>query len=154
MKNMENSDLERFIDEQLRRLPDREAPVDLVSHVLAAIARQEALPWYRLPFTRWPLIPRIVLLEVLLGTFGVVAYLVSGPAGQVTISALYEKAASATWFTSLVRVSGNAMVTLIQGVTGYWIAVAVAVVLAMYGACIAGGVALYKITSTHSLQES
>jgi hypothetical protein len=55
---------ERRLHEELRQLPEMEAPASLVPNVMAAIrARQEAaaVAWYRRPATTWPPALRIAL---------------------------------------------------------------------------------------------
>lgn len=47
-------ELERLVDEALRRLPPRRAPATLAPRVLAAIAARQHVPWYRQPWSQWP----------------------------------------------------------------------------------------------------
>lgn len=154
MKTPDDQDLERFIHQQLQKLPEREAPADLVTNVLTAIARKESRPWWRQPFTYWPWGAQLVLFTVLLGLLGGVAYVVSGPADQVSFSAVQEKALSFAWMIEALKTFGAALVKTLQGVTIYWLAAAAGVVFTMYLACVAGGVALWRIASTHSLRHS
>ncbi len=46
--------LAAWADQTLRQLPMRRAPASLMPRVLAALARQRALPWYQQPWFRWP----------------------------------------------------------------------------------------------------
>lgn len=46
--------LEHLIHRNLRALPGRTAPAALEARVLAAIARREALPWWRRSYPHWP----------------------------------------------------------------------------------------------------
>src|SRR5688572_6306754 len=54
MELPEQKELEQFIHQQLKKLPEREAPAELVSNVFAAIAARENAPWWKQPFTSWP----------------------------------------------------------------------------------------------------
>lgn len=57
-------ELERLVHELLVNTPLRRAPVSLEASVLAEIARRAALPWWRLSFSQWPAIARIVFVLV------------------------------------------------------------------------------------------
>ena len=153
MKTPEENDLERFIHEQLRRLPDRPAPDDLVGNVLAAIAREKSRPWWRQPFTCWPRWPQTVLFTALLGLLGALAYVISGPAEQISFASLYQKVVSLSWLGNVLKAIGGSALLMFQGMAVYWVAAAVAVVVMMYAVCLAGGMALYRIASTHSLRQ-
>jgi len=55
-------ELEQFIHQTLRSLPDRRAPRSLESRVLAAIEARAALPWWKQSFAQWPVAARCVFL--------------------------------------------------------------------------------------------
>jgi len=48
-------DLEREVDQALRRLPPPRAPRSLTPRVMAAVRVRRAAPWYLRPMTTWPL---------------------------------------------------------------------------------------------------
>ena len=50
--------LEQALHRTLRALPPRRAPRSLESRVLAEIARQAALPWWKKSFKHWPMAAR------------------------------------------------------------------------------------------------
>lgn len=153
METPENIDLETFIDQQLKRLPQREAPDNLILNVMAQIAARENRPWWKQPFTSWPRGFQVVLYTFLASGLAGSVYAVSGPAEQVSLSALYERMASVSWIFGRVLEWANQALVMLQGISIHWIALGVSMVLLMYGVCIAGGVALYRIASTHSLKE-
>ena len=64
MPKLTNEELEKLIHQTLRSVPDRRAPRSLENRVLAAIAAQQALPWWRQSFTAWPVAARGVFLAV------------------------------------------------------------------------------------------
>lgn len=68
---------ERRLHEELRQLPDLEAPSTLIPGVMAAIRAREAaaIVWYRRPATDWPPALRIALA---VGSLAVFAALVFG----------------------------------------------------------------------------
>jgi hypothetical protein len=63
-----SDDLERFIDQTLRELPQRQAPSTLESRVLAELARRAALPWWHRQFLDWPLAARVAFLLACFGS--------------------------------------------------------------------------------------
>jgi hypothetical protein len=68
---------ERRLHEQLRRLPDMEAPAALVPGIMAAIqARQGAAApvWYRRPATAWPPAARAAFGTIALALFGLAVF--------------------------------------------------------------------------------
>lgn len=52
---------EKRLHEELRKLPDLEAPAGLIPSVMAVISRQRSLAWYQRPATTWPAPLRIAL---------------------------------------------------------------------------------------------
>jgi hypothetical protein len=56
--------IERLVHRALRDLPDRPAPRDLAGRVLSEVGRRSALPWWRLPHSRWPGPARAAFLAV------------------------------------------------------------------------------------------
>jgi hypothetical protein len=54
MDNHSEPDLEAFIHEELRRLPELHAPVTLVPRVLELIQAQALRPWWRRSWWSWP----------------------------------------------------------------------------------------------------
>jgi len=64
MPKLTNEELEKLIHQTLRSLPEHRAPRTLENRVLAAIAAQQALPWWRQSFTSWPVAARGVFLTV------------------------------------------------------------------------------------------
>ncbi len=51
---MDELDLERFVDRELKRLPASRAPRTLVPRVMAAVAEARLLAWYSRPWLEWP----------------------------------------------------------------------------------------------------
>jgi len=56
------------IDQQLKRLPELQAPSTLIPRVSAAIRQRRSAPWYRQPWQAWPVLLRSAAL-VILATF-------------------------------------------------------------------------------------
>jgi hypothetical protein len=60
-------ELERFVDQALRDLGQRRAPLALEHRVHAEIARRAALPWWRNGFAQWPLAARLAFMIASVG---------------------------------------------------------------------------------------
>ena len=95
-----SDDLERFIEQTLRSLPERQAPHTLEFRVRAELARRAALPWWRKRFTHWPLAARFAFL---LASFGSVTVM-----WIFTSTEVFRDSTSApTWIRSLSHVTSS-----------------------------------------------
>ncbi len=68
---------ERRLHDELRRLPDHEAPASLAPNVMAMIRSREAArarEWYRRPYAHWPLAAQWVFGGGLVALFAVLAW--------------------------------------------------------------------------------
>ncbi len=57
-------ELETFIHQELRRLPDRQTPAGFVDAVLERVSQKAALPWWKRSWWHWPLAARMAGLAV------------------------------------------------------------------------------------------
>lgn len=152
MRHSEDNDLERFIHEKLQALPERAAPEGFTAGVLREIERRASRPWWFQPFTAWPGLAQAALFAVLLSLLAGVAYIMAGPAEQVSASSLQERLLAFGWVKEVLRVTVTAVAGLFAGKALYWWLAAGVVVCMMYGMCVAGAVALYRITTRHSMR--
>ena len=51
---MNDQDLERLVDRELKRLPTPRAPRTLLPRVMTAVAEPRMVPWYSRPWLTWP----------------------------------------------------------------------------------------------------
>jgi len=129
--------LERQLGHLLRTLPDQPAPASLEQRVLARLAAEARLPWYRRGFSRWPGAARVLFLPVALAGAAVTMGLV-GRIGAAIPAALPATQAlptasrvSATW--SALRDAGHAIGGLVTHVVPMpWLYAAAAIVVAGY----------------------
>ncbi len=67
--------LVQWTGQVLRQLPQRPAPPELATKILAEIRRRANLPWYQRPWILWPTPQKwcsaLALAVVLVGTFGI-----------------------------------------------------------------------------------
>jgi len=61
--------LEAEIDRAMKSLPELQAPSTLVRRVSAAIAQRRSSPWYRQPWSAWPVPLRAAALVILAAFF-------------------------------------------------------------------------------------
>ena len=57
------------IDQELKNLPELQAPSTLIPRVSADIAQRRSVPWYRQPWPAWPVPMRAAALVILAGFF-------------------------------------------------------------------------------------
>jgi hypothetical protein len=151
METPEQRELEKFIDQQLKKLPEREAPDMLVANVLAAISARESRPWWKQPFTSWPRHSQALLFAALSLGFAAVVYLAWRPAEAINVGALGERVSSFAWIGRALETMANCALLVLR-ILPWQLLVAFAVVcLAMYAACVATGFALYRIASQQRL---
>lgn len=150
MESPEHNDLERFIDEQLRRLPQREAPAGLVRNVMKTIAARENMPWWKQPFTAWSRRKQMLLFVALAAAFGGALYLAWSPAEQLTAGSLIDKARPFAWISGVLETFFGSLWMALRSMPWTWLAAIGAVFMLMYSACLAAGVALYRVASHRS----
>jgi hypothetical protein len=154
MESPEQKELERFIHEQLRKLPEHEAPVNLVENVLQTILAREHLPWWKQPFTSWPRRNQTLLFAALAMVFGGAVYLAWAPAGQLTAESLLARARPFGWVTGVAETVFGSAALALRNMPWSWLAGIAAVFTMMYAACVGAGLALYRVTSPRSTSRS
>ena len=147
------NDLEGFIHEQLRKLPERGAPADLAGDVLRAIAAREASPWWRQPFTEWPGAVRNALYFALAVLVSAVLWLVWKPAEHLTLFALLERAQSLPWLAALGDALFKPVAILRQNMGWMSLAIGAFIFGMMYTSCVVSGLALWRVTHPRRIQE-
>ena len=147
METPEQKDLEKFIDLQLKKLPEREAPDDLIANVFAAIKTRQSAPWYKQPFTSWPRNNQALLFAALSLVFCAAVYFVGRPVAALNADTLAERASSFGWIARMLDTLGSCAVALIRTLPWQWFVAVAVVLVAMYAACVATGFAIYRITA-------
>jgi hypothetical protein len=148
METREHQELEQFIHRQLQKLPEREAPEDLLANVMAAVRARENLPWWKQPFTSWPRGMQTLLFVVLGAAFGAAVYLAAKPADALSLDAVTEHASSLSWVATLFGSLTDYLLLAVQNMSWEWLMGIAIVFCVMYAACLGAGVALYRITFT------
>ena len=152
MDTPEQRELEKFIDQQLKKLPEREAPETLVANVLAAISARESRPWWKQPFTSWPRNTQALLFATLSLGFAAVVYLAWRPAEALNVGPLGERVSSFAWLGRALETIANCTLLVLRLLPWQWLVAFAVVCIAMYAACVATGFALYRIAGHQSLR--
>jgi hypothetical protein len=146
--------LEAQTDRALKQLPDLQAPRTLGPRVMAAIARQAELPWYRRAWQTWPAGLRTASLAVLVAFFGGLCLL----AYDATHSAVFVQLTQnlGRWFSSFSFV-GNTLSALAQSVAltvqhlgPMFIAACIGIMAAACLSCLGLGAAFMRLTYTNA----
>ena len=145
METHEQKDLEKFIHQQLRKLPEHEAPSDLIANVFATLKERENLPWWRQPFSFWPKNTQALLIGALSVAFIGAVYLVQRPA--TALNSIGERASSFAWLGRALETLVNGVAVAFRSLPWQWLAAIAIVFFVMYAACLATGFALYRVTA-------
>lgn len=145
MDTHEQQELEKFIDQQLKKLPEREAPENLVANVLAAISERESRPWWKQPFTSWPRNSQALLFAALSFGFAAVVYLAWRPAEALSAGSLGERVSSFAWLGRALETLASVGLVFVRTLPWQLLVAFAVVCIAMYAACVATGFALYRV---------
>ncbi len=138
-------ELEQHIHRTLRALPDRRAPRSLEARVLAAIAAQQALPWWRQSFAHWPLPVRVTFLVVTATLAAVLAAMGLRLAdGVETTSLLSGPLTFLAQVQAVVGGIGDFCAAVLRSIPKIWLYGAVAFVGALYAMLLGLGAAAYR----------
>lgn len=75
MNGEDQKHLEALVSQALRDLPPQPAPASLEARVLQAVARRQALPWWRKSFLHWPRPVQLLFLTLMSALAGAVLIL-------------------------------------------------------------------------------
>jgi hypothetical protein len=147
MTNDDPKKLEEAIHRELRRLPELDAPTDLVPRVMELLAARARLPWWRRSWFTWPLPGRVLS--------GVAAAAVCAAAGWAIASVSVELPGRASLFDgplAIVRVAFEAVATVLgalsllaQAINANQLAFGAGLAAFIYLSCIGLGTACYRV---------
>jgi hypothetical protein len=81
---VDDLDLERLVDRELKRLPAPRAPRTLMPRVMAATAGKRPLAWYSRPWLEWPMALQLVSV-VVAGVLAAGAWMLWNQAPELTL---------------------------------------------------------------------
>ena len=134
--------LERRVDQALRQLPLRHAPLNLESRVFEELARRAALPWWQRSFVQWPRAARVLLLGVCtaLGALTIVG----GARIVVNLGPALRPTPGLDRALALLSTSKDVVATLVGTIPPIWIYEGLALAAILYAALFALGAAAYR----------
>lgn len=147
--------LARWAGNVLGQLPHRTAPRGLAPLILAAVARQRSVPWYRRPWRLWPGSARMLSATLVGGSFAALWWFLLPQADTVSASA--AQAAAAQWevvrpwaaLSTLVSAVGKALLLVARGLNP-WVLVALGGLLALLWSTTLGlGTACWRMAAGH-----
>lgn len=152
MKPDYENELERFIQQRLRDLPDRQAPLSLIPRVQALIQAREQRAWWKRPIFQWPAAAQGAAILMFLGIISSGAFAV--PWLWQHTSALALSPWAAGWMEPLAGIKdvvvalGRASWLVLNSLSQPWVIGSVVVIGLMYLACIGLGTACVR-AATH-----
>ena len=142
-------DLEKFIHQTLRALPDRPAPRSLESRVLAAIDARAALPWWRQSFGQWPIAARCVFILLSAGLVKLALMATVWAVGGFHESALVNQAsAHFGWAEAIIggfKGVGESFTLVLRNIPSMWIYGILACIAAVYATLFSVGATAYRL---------
>ncbi|MBP9914109.1 MAG: hypothetical protein KBF26_11955 [Opitutaceae bacterium] len=137
--------LEKLLHQTLRSLPDRRAPRSLETRVLAAIAAQQALPWWRQSFTHWPLAARGAFLVVTALLAAAIIALCFRTTGELP-AASWLAGPAALWARVSAVCGGvsSFFAVVVRSIPALWLYGGLAFIATMYAALFGLGAAAYR----------
>ena len=151
--NHSPDDLEKFIHQTLRSLPNRPAPTSLESRVLAAIEERAALPWWKHSFAGWPLAAKGAFLVLSAGLVKLAlmftVWALGGFHGNPAVAAFIGQF---TWIEAIAaafRATGESVSMIVRNIPPYWLYGTIAAVAAVYATLFSVGATAYRVLHTH-----
>jgi hypothetical protein len=140
MKPENDPQLEQLVHRELRRLPERRAPANLIPRVRAALAARESRTWWQQPWLNWPRAWQAASLVCAFGLLGGVCFATLNQ--DVFLNSL--RSAFTGWFGEAGTVNEilNALSTRVFATP--YLAYVGAVLFGLYLLCIALGSAFYR----------
>ena len=142
---MEPDELERLIDERLRRLSGPPAPPTLAPRIMRSVEQWAARPWYTRAWLTWPIGWRVVSVAASVAMVALlVAFLpsLSETSASVTSTAVNSVALRTTPATQRAELLVTAVIVVWRALIAPVVPYALAVVMVMFLACGLAGTAL------------
>jgi len=148
MNPMTPEELEKFIHQNLRSLPERRAPRSLESRVLAALEQRAMIPWYHKSWSYWPAAVRGVFLAGATGVAGalLIAFYVGFhgvDTGAVAAQASERLSPFATAYHVVTWVA-NLSLDVFDRIPALWLYGGLATIAALYATFFGLGAAAYR----------
>jgi len=143
MNSNQENELAARIDRELKSLPPLTASPSLAPRIMARLAAQAEVAWYRRAWPTWPMALRATSLIVLLAFFGGLCFAGWQASHAPSVTAASEKVSGALALVTLVANTlsalGNAAAQVMRYLGTGAIVAAVAIMGLAYAACVAFG---------------
>jgi hypothetical protein len=142
--------LERLIQQTLRGLPARRAPLTLEHRVFAELGRRAALPWWHKSYAFWPEPVRAVffVLSAAVAAFAVAA-LFALTRGGVGTEAASEAVAQLAGTRGILGVVVDKTMMIFYAIPTLWLYSGIALVVSCYVTLIGIGAVAYRTMRAH-----
>lgn len=149
MEDDRDRQLERLIQQELRRLPELRAPETLVHRVMLAVHARSRQRWWHRPWLTWPLGVQLLSLALLLVSVGIVSYLAGAVWGGLSTPSIPSKMVeSLVWLKPVweaVSALLGAIVVLARAVSSQYLLIGASLVTAVYLTCIGLGTVWFRL---------
>lgn len=143
MDNNREEQLEEMIQQEIRNLPEVQAPATLVHRVMLAVHKQAKQQWWKYAWVKWPLGMQVISLAVLLASAGLVSYFLGAAWDGVSVTSVSSKLVeSFAWLKPIWEIVAAmiGVVTVMLRVTGQqFLLIGAAVVALAYVTCVGLG---------------
>jgi hypothetical protein len=138
--------LERTMNQALKGLPLRQAPSTLELRVVNELQRRAALPWWRVSFAHWPVVPRVAFVLICIAL--IAATILGGVSAYVGVRSLNEVAAQLlSWahpFLAVMSSTGGIAALLVHVIPPLWLYGGLILGIVLYLALFGLGAAAYR----------
>ncbi|HAB16185.1 MAG TPA: hypothetical protein PLX89_12840 [Verrucomicrobiota bacterium] len=145
--------LAAWADHTLKQLPPRPAPKTLAPRVLAALARQRALPWYRQTWFQWPRHLQVFAGLVAAAVFGAGIWFLIPHADTVSFELArqaaqqFEPVREVGVTAGILKTLGSALLLLVKSLNGWALAGLLAVAAFIWSTTLGLGTACWRLAS-------
>ena len=142
-------ELEKFVHEALRSVPNRKAPRSLETRVLAAIEARAALPWWRQSFAEWPIAARIGFAVLSVAMVKLAMMATGWATGSVESTGVVMAVQSQfSWIdaiTGAVRGLGESFAAIVRSIPPLWLYGILACIAGVYATLFSLGATAYRV---------
>ncbi|MEO7597532.1 MAG: hypothetical protein ABIV50_01270 [Opitutus sp.] len=146
-------ELEKFVHEALRSLPDRKAPHSLELRVRAAIEARAAAPWWRQSFAEWPIVVRFAFVVVAVGLVKLALLAtVWATVGVESTGVVTAVQSQFSWIDAIggaIRGTGESFSAVLRSIPSLWLYGTLACVAGVYATLFSLGATAYRVLHTN-----
>ena len=142
-------ELEKFVHEALRSLPDRKAPSSLELRVRAAIEARAHAPWWKQSFMEWPIAVRFAFVVLSIGMVKLAMMATVWATGGVESTGVVLAVQSQlSWIDAIggaIRGTIESFSAVFRSIPAVWLYGILATVAAVYATLFSLGATAYRV---------